>query len=40
MGVRSLHPVQWLADNGSAYTPRETIDAVFHPSAQPGKQMA
>jgi putative transposase len=24
--LRAPHPVQWLADNGSAYTARETID--------------
>jgi transposase InsO family protein len=24
--LRAPHPVQWLADNGSAYTARETLD--------------
>ena len=24
--IRAPHPVQWLADNGSAYTARETLD--------------
>jgi hypothetical protein len=24
--VRAPHPVQWLADNGSAFTARDTID--------------
>ena len=40
------HPVQWLADNGSAYTARDTRDfatalnlvACFHPGAQPREQ--
>jgi putative transposase len=25
--LRTPHPVQWLADNGSAHTARETLDS-------------
>jgi transposase InsO family protein len=44
--LRAPHPVQWLADNGSAYTARETLDFAaalslipcFTPGAKPGEQ--